>query len=201
MRSRHVIGAELEIEIRNKKGRLIEHRKQESKSFVKQFIDMLYGLMKAYALTLNVIEITKTDGTTQKYPYQTEVGEPMMDVNAAANKDDYGIVVGTSDEAVGYDDYNLKARIEHGTGAGQLLYGATIFETPWKDETEYKFRINRSFTNNSGASITVKEVGLIARFVEPTYFALLIRDVLDSPVSIPDGATLTVRYVIKIVVP
>jgi len=201
MSEKHMIGAEIEIEVRDKNGKLIEHRKQESRSFVKQFIDMLYGLMYAYVLTLNVIEIIKTDGTTQKYPYQQSLGDTMMDVNAAANKDDYGIVVGTSDEAVEYDDYNLKSKIEHGTGTGQLVYGATTFETPWKDGTEYKFRISRSFTNNSGDTITVKEVGLIANFVDPSYNALLIRDVLASPTSIPDGATLTVRYIIKVSVP
>jgi len=201
MEERHLIGAELEIEVRDKNGKLIEHRKQESKSFVKQFIDMLYGLMKAKAGTENIIDITQPDGTTYGYPNLISLDKGILTAVADAGVDKSGIVVGSSDEAVGYDDYNLKSKIANGTGAGQLSYGACVVDTPYKDGTEYKFRIYRTFTNNSGDTITVKEVGLIVAYRDITRCALLIRDVLDSPESIPDGATFTVRYYIKIIVP
>jgi len=202
MSEKHIIGAELEIEVRDKNGRLIEHRKQESKSFVKQFIDMLYGLFKADYVSSTQLNVTKIDGTAEAYPNLPSANSAVMSVSFGSEDDTGGIVVGDSDEAVQYDDYNLKSKIPHGSGSGQLSYGATIVEEPYKDGTEYKFRVFRTFTNNSGASITVKEVGLVAWWkTKPTIQALLIRDVLASPTSIPDGATLTVRYYIKVSVP
>ena len=202
MSEKHLIGAELEIEVRDKNGRLLEHRRQESKSFVKQFIDMLYGLFKANYLSSTILNITATDGTGYPFPNLSNLSRGVMYVEFGANDDRGGIVVGTSDEAVEYDDYNLKAKISHGSGSGQLSYGATVVEEPYKDGTEYKFRVFRTFTNNSGASITVKEVGLVAYWeLMTTHLALLIRDVLASPTSIPDGASLTVRYYIKVSVP
>jgi len=201
MSQKHIIKAELEIEVRDKNGILIEHRRQESRSFVKQFIDMLYGIMYSWHVNYNAISITKTDGTAGNYPNLSDETRAIMSVRAEAGADYGGIVVGSSDEAVEYDDYNLKSKIPHGTGSGQLSYGETTLETPYKDGTEYKFRITRPFTNNSGDTITVKEVGLVAWWQSTSLNALLIRDVLASPTSIPDGATLTVRYYIKVSVP
>jgi hypothetical protein len=63
--------------------------------------------------------------------------------------------------------------------------------------------MTRTFTNNSGATITVKEVGLLVKKQDSTGVSrswLAARDVLPSPVDVPDGATLTIRYVVKITV-
>ncbi len=201
MSEKHIISAELEIEVRDREGRLLEYRKQESKSFVKQFIDALYGIMKASTVHDDIIEIKKTDGVMGHFPILTSTTDPLFKAEAGAGDDRYGILVGNSDEAVAYDDYNLKGKISNGTGAGQLSYGATTIETPYKEGTEYKFRITRGFVNNSGASITVKEVGLACCWYAESEDFLAIRDVLATPTSIPDGASLAVRYYIKVSVP
>jgi len=201
MSEKHVIGAEIEIEVRDKNGRLLEHKKQESRSFLKQFLQMLYGEMNAENLSQNIISITTTGGGTSNYPSYTDTSKPFFRVTSPSGNDYYGILVGESDEPVEYDDYNLKSKIPNGTGAGQLSYQECTLEEPYKDGTEYKFKITRAFVNNSGATITVKEVGIGAAWKQPSIVALLIRDVLASPTSIPDGATLTVRYYIKVSVP
>jgi hypothetical protein len=67
-------------------------------------------------------------------------------------------------------------------------------------DTTWLFRVVRSFTNASGAAITVYEVGLIVALPRDwSYYAcfLLARDVISGGINVPDGATLTLRYVIS----
>jgi len=112
--------------------------------------------------------------------------------------------VGGSDAVFSKNDYSLGSKISHGTGSGQLLYGASTFETVTDTDTTSYFRITRVFTNNSGASVTVKEIGIVIMHsivsdsTSYTAYFLIVRDVLTSPSSVPDGATLTVRYKIQI---
>jgi hypothetical protein len=64
---------------------------------------------------------------------------------------------------------------------------------------KWKNTIVRVFNNNSGADITVREVGLMYRsplFGSDTYY-LFAHDVLASGVVVPNGAQLTVTYEIE----
>jgi hypothetical protein len=94
----------------------------------------------------------------------------------------------------------LGALIGHGTGSGQLSYGATVVESLTKNSVWY-FRIIRTFTNNSGATVTVREVGLYVRLglaTSPYYYScMLARDVPTPPITVPNGSTLTLRYIIS----
>jgi hypothetical protein len=60
-----------------------------------------------------------------------------------------------------------------------------------------RFRVVRGFTNGSGGTITVKEIGLVIANQKEgltLYNFLMARDVLGSPQDVPDGSTLTIRY-------
>jgi len=98
----------------------------------------------------------------------------------------------------------LGSKIGHGTGSGQLLYNPMTFEDITNPSGNIlQFRMTRVFTNNSGADITVKEFGLLAKGKDntdnPRSF-LIARDVLSEPITIPDGYSLTLRYIVKITV-
>ena len=205
MERRHIIGAELEIEVRDKNGKLIKKEKYESRSFVKQFIDMLYALMYAMRVEDTVLQVRDKDGTLQNYPALTSTTNDILRARNTVSTEpyvySYGIVVGSDDSPVEYDDYKLGNQIPHGTGSGELSYQTCDVEAPYLDGSEYKFRISRAFVNNSGASITVKEVGIYVSHQGSNKFYMILRDVLPSPTSIPDGATFTVRYYIKVSVP
>lgn len=73
-----------------------------------------------------------------------------------------GIMVGTSSQAVNADDNKLIAIILDGNGAGQFQYGSVNIGNP--DDPVIggviTMKVNRSFTNASGGSVTVREVGL-----------------------------------------
>ena len=127
-------------------------------------------------------------------PYTFAAGGFYNDTTTA----DYGILVGTSDSKFYTDDYMLYALIASGAVAGQLSYLAqaapeTVFDA---DLNKWSITHTRIFNNNSGAAITVKEVGLAYFGWGNLVINLMARDVLASPVVVANGAQLTVFYTI-----
>jgi hypothetical protein len=100
--------------------------------------------------------------------------------------------VGSSDAPIAIDQFNLGAKIVHGTGAGQLSYGAMTVEPLTKTATTWSFRMVRTFTNGSGGVVTVREIGLVLAVPSRV---LLARDLVVPARDIPAGGTLTVRYI------
>jgi len=117
-------------------------------------------------------------------------------VNGPAGNANYGPVVGTGTGAFSWDNYALTTLIAHGTGAGQLSYGATTFNAPATSGNDRYYEVIRTFQNNSGGDITVNEIGLYA--TNGTYYWCFARDVLGTGVTVPNGQTLTVTYKIKV---
>jgi len=204
----HPLEAYWEIEVRDANGKLLTFRKFKAKSWLPQFICMLKGqFMVPYGTAANSgnANVTDTSGTVRAYPhlagYLYNTGFILY---AGDGVGDYGLVVGSSDTPNTVNTYAMGAIIPHGNASGQLYYGATTIENPQNPpNTNYWFfRITRTFTNNSGASIIVKEIGLIVKAYDSgggTRYFLIARDVI-SPVTVPNGSTLTVRYIPKITV-
>jgi hypothetical protein len=200
-----------EIEVRDKNGKLLEHRRIKSHSWLRQFITILKGeFATRHATTVgngNALVVDET-GTSRNYPAHTTTPFNCNLTNLSTLGDagdvTHGVVVGTSDTPNALNTYALGGKITHGTGSGQLLYNVeTVEDVINPSGNDLQFRITRTFSNNSGASVTVKEVGLLVKKIDQTGTArsfLVARDVLPSPSSIPDGATMTLRYIIKITV-
>ena len=120
-------------------------------------------------------------------------------INSGNGIDTFGIVVGTGTTAPTPDNFNMENLINNGTGVGQLSYAPTTgiqaCETVNQDTT---FIIQRVFTNNSGATINVSELGLIYNHDNlGSSFVLILRDVF-SAVTILNSQTLTVQLEFKI---
>ena len=202
---------EYEVEVKDKNGKVIHKEKKECKSFVTNFIKWLRSKFTRYSYngyeyfgeewTAN--DIGNVGRTFPREAAQTEMYYGTMFADAA--EEDCGIRVGTSDTVESPADYELKAKIVHGAGSGQMLYGLQTVEAVEVVGDESRFRVTRTFTNNSGAIITVKEIGCaMGQMEKPSPYSqrylLILRDVLVSPSSVPDGATLTVRYRIIVTV-
>jgi hypothetical protein len=89
--------------------------------------------------------------------------------------------------------YALAAKIANGTGAGQLQYGAVSITAPATIGQKRQITVARVFTNNSGASITVNEVGLV---VSGIYYFLIERTLSTNAIANLASATWT--YTISI---
>jgi hypothetical protein len=143
--------------------------------------------------------IKDTGGTDRTV--QTYAGTP--GAIAAEGSDIRGIVVGSGATAVAISDYVLAAQIAHGVGAGQLYHYAATFTAPAVSGTSCSWTTTRVFANQSGATITVYEIGIYVIGVDTglaaRYF-LVIRDVLATPQSVPDGGSVTVVYTVKVTV-
>jgi hypothetical protein len=197
-----------EIEIRDKNGKLLERRQFKSHSWLRQFIDWLRmcALQLQTGSTVYTMTINDITNTARTVPITstTYAGGFCMGYNAPANTSAYGLVVGSGDTPNSTTTYALASQIVHGSGSGQLVHGATTVETVTNPSGgDFQFRVIRTFTNNSGASVTVKEIGIYGNLIDTgasNRSFCIARDVLPSPSSIPDGATMTLRYITKITV-
>jgi hypothetical protein len=203
----------IEIEVENKDGKLLIRRKMRSKSFVANFLRIINLYMKtaslpspssAYgtAFSAGVRNLSNTAINTVVLSNYSNYPAAVLFIAAPASENAYGIKVGSGTSTPTANDYNLVAPISHGTGSGQLVHGGVSVEDVIIDGNTTYFRIIRTFSNSSGGSVTVNEIGLIMRtlanFPNTWDNVLLARDVLSSPVEVPDGATLTVRYILSV---
>ena len=120
-------------------------------------------------------------------------------VDAPSGNNNYGIVVGTGTNAVTISNYALQTKIATGTGAGELSYGAcTVDSDVTIDGSTAYFQIYRTFTNSSGAGITIQEIGIIKLITGTSYYFLLERSLSEN--TIADAASATLTYKISITV-
>ena len=187
--------------VKNADGSIASTQEIPFKSFTRNF-----ALINNYLL-FGIDNATTIKTTSNAAPSATI---NTMDVLAAANEDAYGIVVGLNDYTAGAlasvgayvsgKDYALKHQIAEGTSAGQLTHGATTGDT--YSIGEVKFTLTRTFVNDTAASITVGEVGLIG-VDNTTDYVLLARDVQKEDystiaVAVGVGQTLEVKYTINL---
>lgn len=171
------------IELRAYVGRRLAYRKICDPP-VNAMIYWWYDLM-SNAVYLNTLNTSNASAATHCD----------MHYMAASGVDAHGPVVGTGTNAVTPGDYNLQTKITHGTGAGQLSYGAnTKATTPTTSGNMRYFEHQRIFTNSSGADITVYEFGMIAKAFSAAQYFLMCRDVNPTGVLIQSTKALTLKY-------
>lgn len=117
------------------------------------------------------------------------------------SSEEAGPIVGTGSAAESMESYSLTTKILNGTTSGKLTHNTTTFSTPSYDGVSKKWTsgVSKIFNNNSGAEITVSEVGLAG--YESGQSMLMCRDVLASPVTVPNAGQLTVTYTIEMTFP
>lgn len=180
--------------LHDKKGKLVKDTGfLPSHSFVLQFLQAIEGLFDAIDMTAKDV-----DNTDQLIIEAVLDIDTQMNCNAGVGVDTYGIVVGTNDGETAEDNtnVNLDTKILHSaTGeAGKMNYRAVTFVAPTEIGVNIDFDMSRPFINETASTITVKEIGIIAR-TDTKYF-LLLRDVV-SDFAVTAGYTLTVVYTLR----
>jgi len=188
------VKAYLKIKVINEKGKCIYYRRYRSRSFVIGFLNVLFTNLTGQKIT-NI----NTSGGSYTINYTDE-----MLVTDSSNDNNYGIQIGTGTTAPSITDTRLSQLITNGTGVGQMQYGGVNVTGPVTNTTNNTgyITITRTFTNNSGASITVSEVGLVAwsgpKSNETNQFYLIIHDLLPTPITVPNGSSLSISYEIQV---
>jgi hypothetical protein len=186
----------LHIHTRVEKGGIIlSDRHQVGHSWVRNAYNV-YNLMMLDSVPTTYLFARYTDGlfmsnSVPSHFYNSFAGYGYY---STANSESYGVVVGSGSTAFDLDDFRLDAVIAHGNTTGKLYYQAQVAPvTAYSGDPDFTQNIlhKRVFNNNSGATITVNEVGLV--FYNLGYgYILMSRDVLDTPAVVLNGAQLTV---------
>jgi hypothetical protein len=197
----------VELEVRDKNGRIVKKHRQMSHSFLKQWLALLRGqLAMRYGVSAPAQSVVDETGTVRTYPSTgvTNIYYMGLCTNGDIGDVSQGIVVGVSNVANSINTYSLGGKIAHGTGSGQLQYGSHTYDDVSNPSGNILvIRVIRTFSNGSGATVTVYEIGLLVRTKAADanpYSFLIARDVLSTPVDVPNNMTLTVRYIFQITV-
>jgi len=177
--------------VRDRDGKVLSHENRRSRSMLGNWYRILYAHMAVTSTSL-----VRTDGIDRGV---INFGDNWKFV-AAADEDDIGIVIGTGSTAVSIDDYKLDSQIMQGTGSGQMRHLASTPGWPSVAGSNCDFLTSRTFLNNSGGLITVRESGIYCRVKGTTYYgyACIVRDVLATPQDVPDGGSITIDYTLRI---
>ena len=219
----------LTLERLDKDYRLLERREQRSRSFLKNFISLLYcaHAQITAAAPFTMSDITNTARTvdsqgvdvSQRYSkanlrmaappgvsgiyctYGYTAGRPNQ---TTIEGDKLGIIVGTGTTAVTPTDVALVARVAHGRATGQLEYGGCELINIAFVAPNGEFTIRRYFTNASGGSITINEIGIYSVGTDfDTYYAwpfCVARDIVSPGIAVANTELLRVTYVPQITV-
>jgi len=193
------IGAVLELVLKDKNGRTRECRIMKSECFVVQFLQILFMRFQWLGNFSSLTLFHTVDGDMTGFKGNIAGS---MRADAAVNVGTYGILVGLGNAPVTLNDYALDDPIAHGTGANGLQYGGMTFGAPTNDGTTSQFTLTRNFANGSGGNVVVNEVGLAVRNEFNTHAPpdfLILRDVI-TPITVPNGETLTVNYRIQVAI-
>jgi hypothetical protein len=200
------------LKVHDKNGIMVFDDVQRGHSWTRIYWNTMFGIMADAA---NTVEETTFGagkystkvlngtivGVVGFIPYRQSGSELGYGLRGGIGIDTMGIVVGTGDTAFGLDQYCLVTPIAHGNAAGQFAYSAQAANAlSYVGGTKtWKNAIARIFNNNSGGSITVKEVGLYAGYVtfNTSSNYMWERSVLSPTVAVADGAQLTVTYEIS----
>jgi len=186
-----VIKSYLEYEIRDKHGRLIEKKKLKSRTWTKNFMELMRVLFGE-----STSELVDTSGNPHGVS-PSDLGS--ITAKAPEGNDSYGVLVGSSNTAPDKTSYALNSKISHGDGSGQLHYMETSVSVVSLGDGEMDVYVSRDFKNNSGADINIGEVGLAVKLTlggADNYF-LIYHSALSSLVTVPADATITWKVHLK----
>jgi hypothetical protein len=192
--------------VRDVEGKVVRVHKQRSRSPTANFIGLMLPLTY-FAVTGKSYTITTTGNTTGSYaPALSEFAACISYPNTGYSYYSYIIMiqVGSGQQSNPYSAYALAAPIANGSGVGQLVYGQpSIPSAITVSGSEAYFTISQTFNNNSGATITITEVGIIVNLqlgavhsTNPSFSGSLLvwYDVLSTSISVANGGSVTIYY-------
>ena len=207
-----------ELEVKDSHGKVIQHLKQRSHSWVRNAYNMMFCYLAGKDLDngsfgAGYLSVKDINGAVQSGGGPVCLGQGVsVDTTSwgyrgPAGNDSYGILVGSGINPEDFESHTLHSKISNGTGAGQLTYveseGHVI---TWNPGTlTMKNELARYFNNNSGGDVDVNEVALSLRGYRPgssvPYNYMTSRDRLVATVTVPNTGQLKVTYTVQLTYP
>lgn len=175
------ITADIQATLKNREGKVVKRfPKRLAHSLIKQFIQFLFIQMSQTGQA-----VKKTDGTDgNPIAHQTN-----LQVVGAVGDINEGILVGTGTTAVTMTDYVLEAKV-----TTNITFAAQTLTLTYPNASTAKIAISRTLTNNTGATLGIKEVALYSR----SYNLIFMFDRTLYSVDVPNGYSITLTYTITI---
>lgn len=174
-------------QVRGADGRVkVQHRRRTAHSFLIAYARFLYLKIAGAASQ----SITDTGSVSRTIHNSTQLSS-----HGNAADTTQGLVVGTGTNVVALADVALQTKIAHGTSAGQLSYGASVVNAPTSDSTSTTLILTRDFSNASGGTITVREIGIYSDMGPNTGKFCIVRD--NVTIALASGDVLTLNYILK----
>lgn len=170
-------------------GKHTKHTKQICNSYVAQIIDIL-RVSFAGATSAVIDTASASQNITEANSY--------ISVGGGVNDNTRGIQVGTGTAATTITTRVMQTLIVGGNGASQLAYGVNSTTQAATSGTTRSVTMSRVFTNNSGASITIQEVGIYFQGGASGFVFLMERTL--SVQAILNTASATATYTIGVTV-
>ena len=206
----------LTLEVFDKDGKLIQKHKQRSHSWTRNAYNALFSNLASVNMDDDTFGAGKlsgkdTIGVVRYGDYGAVTGSGSFEgvgngFRAAAAEDEWGILVGSGENAESFEDYVLQTKLAEGTGAGQITHIASEAVDKSYGDTTWTHALVRYFNNNTGDNRLINEVALVCRYryygADTTGIKILLsRDKLASTVTIPDTGQLKVTYTIQLAYP
>lgn len=140
------------IEHRSASGQLLKRSSFIPNSVVQAYIGILSVQFRGSTILLKGVSGSN---------YNCNSHASNLNILSPQNDDSYGIVVGSGTDAVTINDYKLQSQIMQGIGANLLQH--SVVDTPILFDvtsTKAQSAFRRFFTNLSGSSITINEIGI-----------------------------------------
>jgi len=198
--------AYLTVVVRDSEGKVVKVHRQRSHSPTANFIGLMLPLTY-FNVTGSSYTIKNTGGSTYSYKPAINIYTQCISYpNSGVNNPSYIVMiqVGSGQQSNPYVAYSLAAPIANGSGTGQLVYGQpSVPSNVTVSGSEAYFTISQTFNNSSGGTVTINEVGIVTylQFSESSNNAytglgqtLVWYDVLSSPISVPNGGSVTIYY-------
>jgi len=186
---------EIKVIVKNQDGSIDREVSYPFRSFTYNWVYMLEDYLSDSSGNLKL----RTDTTT----LSSTIANAYVDCPYGSHYG--GIVVGRSSSAPSISDPYLGSVCPHGTSTNQFDYSSTVVEEPVLSGSYYQIKIRRVLTNYSGASITVREIGLIGNsstsFPSSSQY-MLARDTYDYiganiNLTIDHNQSFEIQYIIR----
>jgi len=193
-----LLSARYRVVVRDAQGKIMRIEEAPSKSFI---LNLLY--IWWISLNLNSTDTVSVVNTSGQQTTQT-LEQPMGWYKFIGGKASpySGVQVGSGTSAPSASSPYLESLILDGTGSGQLSYGPNSATSPSVSSNPSTLVDSNTFTNNSGATVTVGEIGFAVQAnngpQDIHLAALIIHDVLSSVVNVVSGGTITVTYTLQV---
>jgi len=170
------------------------------------------GLIESHSYVIQFLELIESwwDNTDKVATDVTGAESVLNDVSdncntkgradAPVGDDTHGVVVGTNAGTTAEDNenYALDTKILHSAigDPGELNYKAVTIVNARVVGASIDLDVSRPYLNETGSTISVKEIGIICKNTTDTKYHLLLRDVVTQE-DVLDDHTLTVVYTLR----